>query len=326
MTVSITAAPGVRDAGNGVFRIDFQYHRPMMGCCYLLESDGDWAFIDSGTATAAPGILLWMETNGIALDAVRWIIPTHVHLDHAGGAGVLAAACPNARVAVHPRGARHMIDPAKLIAGAQAVYDPGQFDRDHAGMQPIDASRVVVAEDGMTLEFGRRPLQIIDSPGHAAHHLCVWDAQSRAWFTGDTFGISYREFDVDGRAWVMPTTSPVQFDPEAWLATLGRLLIPAPECMWLTHFDGVGDVPQGADMLAAGIGRYRDIALRHADAGPETERRIRADLTIDVLADLQRHGCGLTESRILELLDEDLELNAQGLAVWLERIGRSTPH
>lgn len=310
-----------RDAGFGVYRLDTAYHRAQLACCYLIDGGGEWAIVDSGTARSAPQLLNWIDAIGAARERVRWIIPTHVHLDHAGGVGVLAAALPKAQVAVHPRGARHLIDPSQLIAGTKAVYGEDGFNADHAGMCAVDADRVVEAGEGLSLRFGDRQFEVIDSPGHARHHLSLWDERSQGWFTGDSFGLSYREFDNANGAWLMPTTTPVQFEPEAWVATIERYLRRQPQRMWLTHFDVVEDVSRLAALLLDGIAQYRDRAMALVDAAGRPQALL-AMVREHALQSLHAHGCTLDSSAIEALLHEDWALNAQGLEVWLQRQSR----
>ncbi|HET7795523.1 MAG TPA: MBL fold metallo-hydrolase, partial [Rhizobacter sp.] len=179
--------------------IDTGFHRPNFDAAYLLTHQGRAAFIDTGTSHSLPRLLQALNAAGLAAEAVDWVIPTHVHLDHAGGAGALMQALPRARLLIHPRGERHMVDPRALIAGASAVYGAEEVQRSYGTVVPVPQERVVVSVDGMTVhvgDVGGRPLQVLHTPGHAKHHHCIWDAASRGFFTGDTFGLSYREFDT----------------------------------------------------------------------------------------------------------------------------------
>src|SRR5690606_20245617 len=139
-----------------------------------------------------------LQARGLAAEDVAYVCVTHVHLDHAGGAGALMHRLPCARLVVHPRGARHMADPSRLVASARAVYGEVEFARIYGDIRAVDAARIVEAPDGLVLELNSRPLRFLDTPGHARHHYCIFDEVSRSFFTGDTFGLSYREFDVDG--------------------------------------------------------------------------------------------------------------------------------
>ncbi|HBN54507.1 MAG TPA: MBL fold metallo-hydrolase, partial [Stenotrophomonas sp.] len=158
--------------------IDTAFQRDHFDAAYLLASGGRGAFIDCGTSHALPRLLAAVESAGLGVDAIDWLILTHVHLDHAGGAGALMQRLPNARLLVHPRGAPHMTDPARLVAGATAVYGEEEMARSYGDIVPVAAERVVVAGDGHRLSLGGRELLCIDTPGHARHHLCVWDAAS----------------------------------------------------------------------------------------------------------------------------------------------------
>jgi glyoxylase-like metal-dependent hydrolase (beta-lactamase superfamily II) len=222
--------------GHGIWAIDTGYQRPHFDAAYLMVERGRAAFIDTGTGHSVPRLLDTLEAAGVARDAVDWVIPTHVHLDHAGGSGALMAALPHARLVVHPLGARHLIDPAKLIAGATAVYGAEEVQRSIGTVLPVSAERVLESADGMELHLADRPLRLFDTPGHARHHHCVWDERSRGLFTGDTFGLSYREFDSPQGAWLLPSTTPVQFDPPALRASFERLLALQPDCIYLTHY------------------------------------------------------------------------------------------
>lgn len=288
-----------------------------MACCYLLERDGEAAFIETGTAHTVPALLNLLEARGIARDRVRYVIPTHVHLDHASGAGLLMRELPAARLVVHPRGARHLIDPARLIAGAAAVYGAAEVERMYGEIAPVAEARVIVAADGMRLPFAAGELEFIDTPGHARHHFAVWDAPSRGIFSGDTFGLSYREFDTAAGPFVMPTSSPVQFEPEAWRHTIARLLGYQPQRIYFTHYGMAADVQRLAQDLLDGIARYEQLARSLADH-PDRHAELVRGLGADVLAALRRHGCTRSDDEVFRLLATDLELNAQGLEIWLD--------
>ena len=308
----------VLELGHGIYAVDTGFHRERFDAAYLLVQDGRAAFIDTGTNFAVPRLLAALQSLGLAHDAVDWVIPTHVHLDHAGGAGALMRQLPAARMLVHPRGARHMIDPSALYEGALAVYGADAMARSYGTLVAVDAARVQISSDGMTLDFAGRPLHFIDTPGHARHHHCVWDAVSRGWFTGDTFGLSYREFDNERGAWILPTSTPVQFEPEALRHSLQRLLDLEPQRMYVTHFGVVRDVPRLGALLfelldaMVAIGR-----AQAADTG--RHQRMKAALTDLYAGSLKSHGCPMTPTRIAELLAVDIELNAQGMAAWLDR-------
>ena len=308
------------DLGHGIHRIDTGLDHPGMAACYLLEHEGRAAFIDTGTWHSVPHMLEVLESRGIAREAVDYVMPTHIHLDHAGGAGELMRRLPNARLVVHPFGARHMIDPERISQGAIAVYGEEQFRKDYHEIVPVEADRVVEAPDGFEVDLNGRPLECIDTPGHASHHMCVWDEKSRGFFTGDTFGISYRETDLEGRALVMPTTTPVQFKPEKWQASLDRMESFRPQAMYLTHFGRVDEVARLMEDLREGIRAHYEIAKETVGAEDPAE---------EIFERLSRwfheraldHGLGWTREQTEEFFAIDLRLNTQGLLTWQERNG-----
>ena len=305
-------------AEHDIHVIDTAFQRDHFDAAYLLVGNGRGAFIDCGTSHSLPNLLAAVERAGLGVDAIDWLILTHVHLDHAGGAGALMQRLPNARLLLHPRGAPHMIDPARLVAGATAVYGEAEMARSYGRIVPVAAERVVVAEDGHRLSLGGRELLCIDTPGHARHHLCVWDEASRGWFTGDTFGLSYRELDSAQGAFIIPTTSPVQFEPEALHASIDRLMAQAPEAMYLTHYGRVRDAARLAADLHLQIDAMTAIA-RACDGRADRHRALVAALGEFCLERARAHGCRLDDAGVLRVLGMDIELNAQGLECWLDR-------
>ena len=237
------------------------------------------------------------------------------------GAGLLMQQLPNAKAVLHPRGAPHMIDPTRLIAGATAVYGADEIPRSYGRIEAIPESRVVVAEDGHRIDLAGRELVLLHTPGHALHHYCVWDARSRSWFTGDTFGISYRELDSAQGAFIFPTSSPVQFDPEAMKASIQRMLGYCPQAMYLTHYGRVEQVEKLAGDLFEQIDAMAAIG-RQCDGRPDRHRCLLAALQALYLERAQLHGCALDDAAVTTVRAMDIELNAQGLAGWLDRISR----
>ena len=307
---------------HGITTIDTGYgDRPRFCAAYLLVQDGRAAFIDCGSNDSVPRMLAALEAQGLARDAVDWLILTHVHLDHAGGAGALMRELRNARLVVHPRGAPHMIDPSKLVAGATAVYGEAAFARHYGTLLPVPSERVVEATDGHVVELAGRPLLCVDTPGHARHHIAVWDAASRGWFSGDIFGLSYREFDTAQGAFIVPTTSPVQFDPGEMRASLRRMLAAEPAAVYLTHYGRVDEVQRlGADLLEQ-VDAMVALA-RECDGDPARHARLVAALTALYVERARRHGVADAQVCVPQLLAMDIELNAQGLEVWLDRAKR----
>lgn len=302
---------------HGIHTIDTGFLRPQFDAAYLIVENGRGAFVDCGTNHSLPRMLAALAAAGLQPVDVDWLILTHVHLDHAGGAGELIAQLPNAKLVVHPRGARHMIDPSRLWAGASVVYGEEVMLRDYGRLRPIPAERVIEAADGHVVDLAGRPLRCIDTPGHAKHHNAIHDAHANVCFTGDVFGLSYREFDTARGAFIMPTTSPVQFDPEALHASINRLVALKPAAMYLTHYDHVEEIERLASDLHEQIDAMVALA-REANQQPDRHATLVASLTQLYAGRAAAHGWQGDRQALLELIDGDIELNAQGLEVWLD--------
>jgi glyoxylase-like metal-dependent hydrolase (beta-lactamase superfamily II) len=304
-----------------IHTIDTGFHRANFDAAYLLVDQGVAALIDSGINASLPTVLSTLASRGVAAEQVRYLILTHVHLDHAGGAGQLMQHLPNAVLIVHPRGARHMIDPTALIAGASAVYGSDEVQRTYGNLVAVPPERVQTVADGERIRIGRRELEIFDAPGHARHHIVIHDPNAAAFFTGDTFGLSYREFDTGLGPWIMPTTTPVQFEPESLKHSITRMIRACPERMYLTHYGRVEEPQRLAISLTAQIDAMVEIAQTSHQrfAGRDRHKAICEGLTRLYLDGLTAHGVRLSDHAVLSLLAMDIELNAQGLASWLDK-------
>ena len=312
----------ITDYDSGISAIDAEYCRPGLAAIHLIVEERVAALVDTGTSFSVPGVMEALQKKNITPGDVAYIFVTHIHLDHAGGAGEFMHHLPNAKLVVHPRGARHMANPARLVESAMTVYGEAEFNRLYGVIHPVDANRIIEAPDGFTLDFNGRPLLFLDTPGHARHHYCIFDQRSRSFFTGDTFGLSYREFDVDGMEFVFPTTTPVQFDPTAAHASIERIMSYDPSHAFLTHYGRIGHLPRHAaemhDLIDAHVTiakKLRDISDRYAALVEQIGELL--------LQRIIAHGCKLPQAEILDLLSLDVGLNAQGLEYWLDQTGGS---
>lgn len=312
--------PILRDFENGIYGIDSGYFRDEFDAVHLIVEKGRVAVIDTSTNYAVPRILDSIRALGLGPEHVDWILLSHVHLDHAGGAGLLAQHCPNAKVAVHPRGKRHMVDPSKLFAAVCEVYGDEMAEREYGTLVPIPEDRMVETTEGSCVELAGRIIEFWDSPGHAKHHVYIRDLKTNSFFAGDTFGISYRDFDTAKGAYCFVTSSPSQFTPEDFKHSVRRLIAAKPQYVYLTHYAQLGDVARHGEFLLKQTDEYVEIALKHQDAGDKRAARIRADMQGLMLRDLHAHGVTLTDAQILDVLDLDLKLNSDGLVCWLDTI------
>ncbi|HEX2051231.1 MAG TPA: MBL fold metallo-hydrolase [Actinomycetota bacterium] len=271
------------------------------------------ALVESGSKATAPEVLAALGRLGV--DDVDWIVVTHVHLDHAGGAAPLAAAFPRARVAVHRRGAPHLAAPEKLWASVGRVYGPAEMERLWGGVDPIAADRIHALDDGDVVDLGGRALRALDTPGHASHHHALLDDATGAMFVGDALGVRLPDLGV-----VRPATAPPEVDVPAALASIERIRAARPASLWFSHFGphdrgarvaGVDDV---CDEAAAALRRWESwvrAARRDApgDVVDRVGRRARAELA------------GTLSDDELDRLDATAPVwvNVAGLARYLER-------
>ncbi len=301
-----------------IYCVDIDYLRPRLACCYLIIHNGKAAFIDCGTNHSVARLLATLQDCNLSTNDVEYVIPTHIHLDHAGGAGTLMQHCANAKLIVHPKGARHLADPGRLVESTKQVYGNEKFNALYGEIIPVEESRIVHAIHDTTIDLNGRPLLIADTPGHARHHICLYDSQSEGWFTGDTFGISYPDIKISSDYYLFPTTTPVQFEPDAWPLSIEHLLKQHPQRMYLTHFNAVENIQKLATKLISDLDNYTKLALSVENEDNRIEKLI-SKITEYTLDDLRKLGCQQDKAELLNLLSTDITLNAQGLDVWLTR-------
>jgi len=309
------------DAGDGIVAVDTLYLRPTADASHLVIADGRAAFVDTGTNYSVPYLLDALRQYDLDPGDVDYVFLTHVHLDHAGGAGKLMQSLPNARCVIHPRGAPHMADPTKLIAGTQGVYGKEKAFELYGDIVPIPAERIIEADDEDSFSFGGREVRALHTEGHARHHYCLHDPQSRGVFTGDSFGISYRELDTAAGPFIFPTTTPASFDPGEAHKAVDRIMACKPAYLYLTHYSRVGNPERLAADMHAGIDAYVELALAHKD-DEDRETRIQDAMERYLSERLVEHGFKNDPEAIWSVLNIDIVLNAQGLVAWLERLER----
>lgn len=304
----------VMNVVDGISVIDSEYYSKDFAAIYLLKQKNKVIIIETGTNYSVPHVKEALSQIGLSFLDVSYVIPTHVHLDHAGGAGLLMMQCQNAALVVHPRGARHLIDPSKLVAGAKAVYGENKFKEYYGEIFPIDANRVIQADDNFILDFDGRELRFIDTPGHARHHFCIWDKATKSMFTGDTFGISYRDLDHQDELYILPSTSPVQFDPEALIQSINRIMEFKPERVCLTHFSAIKPTKKATNKLIESIHFVSNLAIKYADKN-DSESIIYKKMMDYFLEGLNEIGFQ-NNDYAKDRLSLDVLINTQGLIYW----------
>jgi len=284
---------------------------PRFTACYLRVAGDECAFIEAHTAHALPRLLAALAAQHKKREDVRWIFVTHAHLDHAAGASALLAACPNATLLAHPRTARHLIDPTKLVASATAVYGEERFRTLYGTVAPVPKERVRVLDDGESVDLGGARLTALHTAGHANHHFVVDDPATETVFTGDTFGLVYPALQKYGR-FAIPSTSPTGFDASEARKSIDRVLSLGERFVCPTHFDAWEDAP----VIGAQLRRFIDRAdgwVEDAARGDEPVEAIQARFARawrEAIAE-EAPRFGQEEYALLAL---DIELNAQGLA------------
>jgi len=307
--------------GDGIVAIDTEYQRPLQDASHLIVESGRGAFVDTGTNDSVPLLLNALQTQDLDVGDVEFVFLTHIHLDHAGGAGLLMRELPNARCVVHPRGAPHMISPEKLIKGTEAVYGAEKTRRLYGDILPIEEHRVLVPDDEQWINFNGRDVQTLYTEGHARHHYCLNDPVSSGVFTGDSFGISYRELDTAAGEFIFPATTPASFDPVEAHKAVDRIMSCSPTQLYLTHYSRVTDIVRLAADMHAGIDAYRRMALdcrAVEDRGAALEDAMYDYLSTRLLA----HGFTGGHDAMRAILDVDVSLNAAGLVSWLTRLDK----
>ncbi len=309
----------VTTVGNGIHAVDVEYLRPLHDSSHLIIEGGHGAFVDTGTNSSVPLLLDALAQHDLDPGDVDYVFLTHIHLDHAGGAGLLMQKLPNARCVIHPRGAPHMVSPERLIKGTEAVYGAEKTRELYGEIQPIDEERVLVAEDEQWISLNGRKLQPLFTEGHARHHYCLNDPASRGVFTGDSFGISYRELDTAVGEFIYPTTTPASFDPDEAHKAVDRIMACEPQQLYLTHFSRVADLERLAADMHAGIDEFVAMALSHREADDRLDR-IAKSMFEYLATRLDEHGFKGDRDAMWSVIEVDVTLNSAGLVAWLARL------
>ncbi len=309
-----------KDFDHGISLIDAEYGQSGVAAIYLMIEGDQVAIIETGTNNSVPYIKAALESKGLSFANVRYIIPTHVHLDHAGGAGDLMHKCANAELIIHPFGAAHMVDPSRLEAGTIAVYGEEKFRKLYGKIRPIDKNRIIEAPGFFKLKMNGRKLQFLDTPGHARHHFCVFDKKSNSIFTGDTFGVSYPRLSTEQGPFIFATTTPVQFDPGSLLQSIECLASREPENMYLTHFGPIKPTTDMVKQLKRSIRHFANIALDVQEMEGDRLKYLKNEVQSYLLEQLADMGCHQSVEEQMSIIKGDCLLNAQGLDFWLGRL------
>ncbi|MBW2144415.1 MAG: MBL fold metallo-hydrolase [Deltaproteobacteria bacterium] len=304
-----------------IITIDCDYMFPLFAASYLMIEGDRAAFFETNTTHAAPRLLSALKEHRLEPDQVQYIVVTHIHLDHSGGATLLAKMCPNATILAHDKAAKHIIDPEKLIKGAIRVYGETEFQRLFGQINGIEARRVRIMEDGEKLRFGNRELEFIYTAGHAWHHFCIYDSETQGVFAGDSFGLGYPILNQGNPPFIFPSTSPIGFNPSEARKSIEKILNTGANRVYLTHYGVFEDVVKNAEILLGYIDDMEMILNKAIDSklkGNALEKFCLREMTGFFEKELKLRGlehAGL----IKDLLKTDLDLNARGIALVAEQ-------
>jgi glyoxylase-like metal-dependent hydrolase (beta-lactamase superfamily II) len=319
----------LEEVAEGIYCIDCDYVQPRLACAYIIREGNRACFVETNTSPVVPRFLEALGVLGISQENVDWIIPTHVHLDHAGGAGELLRHCENATVLAHPKAARHLIEPQRLIESSKMVYGEQRFARLYGSIIPCQADRLRIMDDDEALSWGERSLRFLHTRGHANHHFCVYDSKSNGLFSGDSFGIAYPDLQRDGCS--------VSFQPHRQTSTPGaagqtldRIRNCGAHTVFLTHFGVLHEMNEAHRLLHTSLSfhegllneareRLAAIPSDHRE-GPVLESELEGEFALRIIGEWQTTLKSFYPSEVIhERLSMDAELNAAGIVVAAKR-------
>ena len=256
----------VRQIEDGLWQIDLRF-QGVAGviAAYLLAGDGELALIETGPSSTLPALRAGIATAGFSVADLTKVLVTHIHLDHSGAAGTLLREAPGARLWVHPVGAPHLVDPERLLASAGRIYGD-RMEELWGEVAPVPADHVSALADGETLSVAGRVMTARFTPGHASHHVVVWEPETGTAFSGDVAGVR-----MAGSDYVCPPTPPPDLDPAAWLESIAWLRGLSARRLCLTHFGVFEDVGAHLDRLTTNLHRFLDSGEAANQEGAEQD-------------------------------------------------------
>ena len=294
------------EAAPAITAVDtFMAGRPVVTSAYLVHGR-EPALVETGPTTSVEAVHAGLSSLGLGPDDLAHIVVTHIHLDHAGGVGRLAAAFPSATVWVHERGAPHLADPAKLVASAARVYGEERLKTLFGPVDPTPESRLRSVAEGDEITIGDRSLEVMYTPGHASHHVSLVDSASGAVFTGDALGVHLPDVRV-----LQPATPPPDIDVELGVRSIERIKERAETLLLFSHFGPVLEVQELCDIAASRLRKWAGI-VREAMDETEDLDRIAQLLTRRTADEFEERGLARSQIDRFDIL-ADMRNNAAGL-------------
>lgn len=298
---------------NSIQTIDCHYYTNEFAASYLVQEGEEALFVDNNTNSAIPYLLNALSDKGISKNKVKYLIITHIHLDHAGATSRLILEFPNATVLAHPKAAPHLINPKRIIESASMVYGKENFIKMYGEILEISSERIRIMNDGEILKFGSRELTFIYTRGHANHHFVILDSKTNSIFTGDSFGISYPFLKEGSYPFLFPSTTPTDFHSEEAKLSIEKIFNSGADNAYLTHYDIWTDMKSGRDQMLFGIDRMEFIYKELIQSNQSIEElQIYCEGKIMEFYEEEFSKRNIPLSK-LKLLKPDAQINAQGL-------------
>lgn len=302
----------------GITTVDAHYMYPGRAAAYLVEDSGEAAFVDAGTRYSVPHLLEALRAAGRAPEDVKYLIVTHVHLDHSGGAAELAKACSRAEVLCHGRSERHLVDPTKLIASATPIYGAEQFATLYGVIEPIPAGRVRAVAEGESVKLGGRTLEFLDTPGHAKHHISILDRTAEAVLAGDAFGLCYPYLQRGKKPYMNYVCSPPQFEPEVAKVVVKRIMDLGVKRVYVTHFGPCDAVREGGEQMLRMLDFFNEAVNRAAATDLEGPRLLAfcAEEALQITKrELRESGLDTEDPEVMRWALSEHSVTSQGVAL-----------
>lgn len=309
---------------SSIITIDCHYIAPRRCSAYLILEGDTAIFVDNNTKRAVPKLLAALKQCGYTPEQVSYAIVTHCHLDHAAGSAALLNVCPNAQLVAHPKAARHLADPSRLIAGAKMVYGDEAFDDQFGTIEPCPSDRILTMEDGDTLEVGDRTFTFIHTLGHASHHMCIHDSGTGDIFAGDNFGMIYDPLQREPKPYCFCVGTPVEFDPAASKVSVQKIVDTGAKWAYVGHYGPHEITEARVNQLIRTIDRSEEIILEAVASGlRENELHSLIAGRVQSVTEDELQSCGLSlTADVMAWVGPDIALNTSGmLAAAVQRMG-----
>lgn len=302
-----------------VFTIDCNYILPELACAYLVVEGNEATFVENNTTKAVPTLLAELKKHNIPKENVKYIIITHVHLDHAGGTAALLEECPNATVVAHPKAAPHLVSPQRLIESAKQVYGEEKFFNLYGDIQGVPENKIYIPHDGETIQWGSRYFKFIYTRGHANHHFVIYDSLTNGIFTGDSFGLAYPVLQKGSSPFLFPSTTPTDFDPVEAKVSLQKIKDTEADKAYLTHFGVWEYMETGIRLMYDGISYMEEVFLLAQDPSLEEaqiDEFVKNKVNLYFHKEVEKRNL---PSSVYDYLNLDIEINSMGIALAAKR-------